>query len=188
MEETLVRRGGPAGETRRARGRWRPAFAYRYERSHTAAEALAAYRDEMGEEGPAVAVAGRIARSGLRARPTFAHLEDAQAGSRSTSAGMRSASGGHLVELLDLDDHVGVTGHACSAPRRARSPSGPTTSTPARSRSGPCPRGKTQAGEEGAVTYGGLTDPEVRYRQRYADLAVHPEVRAVFLLRARAIA
>ena len=28
-------------------------FAYRYERTHTGAEALAAYRDEMGEDGPA---------------------------------------------------------------------------------------------------------------------------------------
>ncbi len=33
--------------------------------------------------------------------------------------------------------------------------------------------------------HGGLTDPEVRYRQRYADFAVHPEVRAIFRLRAR---
>ena len=37
------------------------------------------------------------------------------------------------------------------------------------------------------VTFGGLADPEVRYRQRYADLAVHPEVREVFRLRARAV-
>jgi lysyl-tRNA synthetase class 2 len=35
--------------------------------------------------------------------------------------------------------------------------------------------------------YGGLHDPEVRYRQRYADLAVHPEVREVFRLRSRVV-
>jgi lysyl-tRNA synthetase, class II len=51
----------------------------------------------------------------------------------------------------------------------------------------PLPRGKRQSTGDGAVTFGGLTDPEVRYRQRYADLAVHPEVREVFRLRARAI-
>jgi lysyl-tRNA synthetase class 2 len=50
------------------------------------------------------------------------------------------------------------------------------------------PRGKTQSGPEGTVTFGGLTDAELRYRQRYADLAVHPDVRHVFVLRARAIA
>jgi lysyl-tRNA synthetase class 2 len=52
----------------------------------------------------------------------------------------------------------------------------------------PLPRGKTQVGETGeSVTFGGLADPEVRYRQRYADLAVHPEVREVFRIRARAV-
>ena len=33
--------------------------------------------------------------------------------------------------------------------------------------------------------YSGFTDPEQRYRQRYADLAVHPEVRTNFYARAR---
>src|SRR5690606_20049191 len=35
--------------------------------------------------------------------------------------------------------------------------------------------------------FGGLADPETRYRQRYADLAVHPEVREVFRLRAAVV-
>ena len=37
------------------------------------------------------------------------------------------------------------------------------------------------------MLHGGLTDPEVRYRQRYADFAVHPELRDIFRIRARAI-
>src|SRR6185503_1386171 len=49
----------------------------------------------------------------------------------------------------------------------------------------PPPIGKEDA--EGGQ-HGGLKDPELRYRQRYADLAVHPEVRAVFALRARVVA
>src|SRR5690606_31409165 len=35
--------------------------------------------------------------------------------------------------------------------------------------------------------YGGFADIEQRYRQRYADLAVHPEVREVFVTRARVV-
>ncbi|MGH7532435.1 MAG: lysine--tRNA ligase, partial [Gemmatimonadales bacterium] len=50
----------------------------------------------------------------------------------------------------------------------------------------PLPLGKRKEGEDGR-TFGGLHDPEVRYRQRYADLAVHPAVREVFRVRARAI-
>ena len=41
----------------------------------------------------------------------------------------------------------------------------------------PLPLGKEDAS---GVEHGELTDPEQRYRQRYADLAVHPEVRALF--------
>jgi lysyl-tRNA synthetase class 2 len=53
----------------------------------------------------------------------------------------------------------------------------------------PLPRGKVETLEDGTtVTHGGLTDPEVRYRQRYADFAVHPELRQTFRLRARVIA
>ena len=37
------------------------------------------------------------------------------------------------------------------------------------------------------VRHSGFTDPEQRYRQRYADLAVHPEVRALFVARTRLI-
>lgn len=36
-------------------------------------------------------------------------------------------------------------------------------------------------------SYGGLADKELRYRQRYADLAIHPEVREVFRKRAKVI-
>ena len=44
-----------------------------------------------------------------------------------------------------------------------------------------------QQTEDGTKVYGGLEDPEVRFRQRYADLAVHPEVREIFRIRARVI-
>ena len=35
-------------------------YAYRWDRSHLAAEAVAAYHDGMGEDGPEVSVAGRL--------------------------------------------------------------------------------------------------------------------------------
>jgi lysyl-tRNA synthetase class 2 len=40
--------------------------------------------------------------------------------------------------------------------------------------------------EEGNV-YDGFTDPELRYRQRYVDLTVNPEVKATFVTRAKII-
>jgi lysyl-tRNA synthetase class 2 len=163
------------------------AFAYRYERSHTAADALAAYHDEMGEDGPAVSVAGRIDSMRSQGKTAFFHLEDAsgriQVYLRRDALGERWA----VVDQLDLDDHVGVTGRLFRTKKGEVSVRADDLTLLSKSLR-PLPRGKTQVGEEGTVTYGGLTDAEVRYRQRYADLAVHREVRAVFQLRARAIA
>jgi lysyl-tRNA synthetase class 2 len=162
-------------------------FAYRFDRSHTAAQALAAWDDGMGEAGPEVRVAGRIAAFRSQGKTAFAHLEDVsgriQVYFRRDALGERY----ELVRLLDLDDHVGVRG------RLFRTKMGEITvrvealELLAKSLR-PLPRGKSYVRDDGTAADTALADPEQRYRQRYADLAVHPEVRAVFQLRARAIA
>ncbi len=164
-----------------------PAYAYRFTRTHSAADALAAYDDSMGEDGPAVSVAGRIAAFRSQGKTAFAHIEDGagriQLYFRRDQLGDRY----ELLRLLDLDDHVGVRG------RLFRTRMGEITvrvdAFELLSKSlRPLPRGKTQVTADAAVTWGGLTDAETRYRQRYADLAVHPEVREVFRIRARVVA
>jgi len=90
------------------------------------------------------------------------------------------------VDLLDLDDHVGISGTLF------RTRTGETTvrvaevTVLAKSLK-PLPRGKVQVTDGGPQVFGGLEDPEVRYRQRYADLAVHPEIREIFRARARVV-
>ena len=162
------------------------AFAYRYERSHTAAEALAAYDDAMGDDGPAVAVAGRIVGMRSQGKTTFLHLED---GSGRIQVYLRRDQLGEayaLLERLDLDDHVGVRGRIFRTRAGEITVRAEQLTLLAKSLR-PLPRGKTRTGEDGTTTFGGLQDPEVRYRQRYADLAVHPEVREVFRLRGRTV-
>ncbi|HET6778364.1 MAG TPA: lysine--tRNA ligase [Gemmatimonadales bacterium] len=162
-------------------------FAYRYERTHLGADALRAYHDDMGENGIEVSIAGRIESWRPKGKVVFGHIEDPsgriQVYLRRDDLGDRF----DLVNLLDLDDHIGVTG------RLFRTKAGEVTVRASEvvllaKSLRPLPRGKTQSGPEGTVTFGGLTDPELRYRQRYADLAVHPEVRQVFVLRAKATA
>jgi lysyl-tRNA synthetase class 2 len=161
-------------------------FAYRYVRTHTAAEALAAYADAMGDDGPEVSVAGRIAAFRSQGKTAFAHLEDAAGRIQAYFRMDALDAAWELVQLLDLDDHIGVRG------RLFRTRTGEITLrvsevTLLAKSLRPLPRGKTQVGADGAQIFGGLSDPEVRYRQRYADLAVHPDVREVFRLRARAV-
>jgi lysyl-tRNA synthetase, class II len=163
-----------------------PAYAYRFARTHTAADALAAYDDAMGEEGPEVAVAGRIAAFRSQGKTAFAHVEDVSGRIQLYFRRDQLADRYERLRLLDLDDHVGARG------RLFRTRMGEITvrvddfellSKSLR----PLPRGKTQVSGEAAVTWGGLSDAETRYRQRYADLAVHPDVREVFRTRARLV-
>ena len=163
-----------------------PAYAYRYERTHRAADALALYEDSMGENGPMVAVAGRLSALRSQGKTMFAHLDDSsgriQVYLREDALGPAWAA----ANLLDLDDFIGVTGTLF------RTRSGEVTVRAlvlqilAKSVR-PLPRGKVRETEEGTTTFSGLTDPEIRYRQRYADLAVHPDVRRVFQTRAEVI-
>ncbi|HEY4648005.1 MAG TPA: lysine--tRNA ligase [Gemmatimonadales bacterium] len=162
-------------------------FAYRYERTHSAAEALAAYQDDMGDSGPQVRVAGRLDRFGSHGKTAFGHLEDPSG--RIQIYFRRDALGPQyeLVELLDLDDHIGVEGTLFRTKKGEITIRADSVSMLAKSLR-PLPRGKTQQTESGPVSFGDLQDPEVRYRQRYADLAVHPEVRQIFRLSAKAVA
>ncbi len=162
-------------------------FGYAFHRTSTAAAAVAAYEDAMGDQGPEVAVAGRLVSYRRQGKTAFAHLEDVSGRVQLYFRQDALGPAWGLVQLLDLDDHVGVRG------RLFRTRTGEVTVRVAEvellaKSLRPLPRGKTQVSEAGeAVTFGGLADAEVRYRQRYADLAVHPEVRDVFRLRARAV-
>ncbi len=164
-----------------------PAFAYRFERSHTSAEALALYDDAMGEEGPEVVVAGRLVSWRPKGKVAFGHLEDTAGQIQIYIKRDDLPLAWPLVNLLDLDDYIGVTGRVFRT--RAGEITIRTSAVALLAKSlRPLPRGKTVTDPEGRTqVFGGLTDPEVRFRQRYADLAVHPEVRDIFRLRARTV-
>jgi lysyl-tRNA synthetase class 2 len=51
----------------------------------------------------------------------------------------------------------------------------------------PLPAAKDEVVDGQVVRHATLSDPETRYRQRYADLAVNPQVREIFRTRARAV-
>ena len=160
-------------------------FAYRFDRSHAAADAVALYRDEMGEEGPEVAIAGRIVSLRNQGKTAFSHIEDGSGRIQLYARQDQLGAAFELIRLLDLGDHVGARGRLFRT--RTGEVSVRVTAVELLAKSlRPLPLGKRKEGEDGG-TFGGLNDPEVRYRQRYADLAVHPDVRELFRVRSRAI-
>jgi lysyl-tRNA synthetase, class II len=157
-----------------------PAYPRKYEYSHTVAQILAEYNAKTTEELEStrvmVRVAGRIMTIRLMGKAGFAHLQ--QDGKRLQIYVKKDAigdAGYELWKLLDLGDHIGVRGYLF------------------RTRTGEL---SIHAEELTFLSkdllplpekFHGLTDVELRYRQRYLDLIMNPEVRAVFLKRSKLV-
>lgn len=153
----------------------------RWVRSHS----LRTVRDEFDQlDGKAVSVAGRIVAVRPMGRATFMHIEDAsgrlQIYFRLDHVGQESYE---MLELLDIGDIIGVEGTVF------RTRTGEVTVmvsqyTPLVKALRPPPIGKQRGDQE----WGGLSDVETRYRQRYLDLMANPEVRQVMVTRSRIVA
>ncbi len=164
-----------------------PTSAYRFGRSHTSAQVHQLDEWVTEADGEAVSVAGRIVAWRGQGKTVFAHLEDANGRVQLYLRRDALEAAWPLVQLLDLDDHIGVAGPLFRTRTGEITIRVHSVTLLAKSLR-PLPRGKTETLDDGtAVTHGGLVDPEVRDRQRYADFAVHPELRETFRLRARVI-
>ena len=92
-----------------------------------------------------------------------------------------------LLDLLDLGDWIGVSGPLFTT-RTGELTVRVEELTLLAKTLRPLPLGKEEVTGEGErVVHGGFSDRESRYRQRYADLAVNPEVRRIFALRTRIV-
>jgi len=160
-------------------------YAYGFDRTHTLPEALGAFEDDGGEEGPHVRVAGRVLSYRDLGGSAFGHLGDRSGRlqvyfKRDLLADMDSG----LLDLLDLGDWVGVTGplfRTRTGEVTVRAEGLVLLAKTLR----PLPFGKEEITEDGErVVHSGFANPEARYRQRYADLAVNPGVREIFEARA----
>jgi lysyl-tRNA synthetase class 2 len=157
-------------------------FAYRFERSGTAAEALAGYAGE--NDATQHRLAGRLVAIRPHGKTTFAHLAD-QSGKIQLYCKLDDfgVADYEILSLLDLGDFVGVEGPLFKTKTGEVTVRVGKLTLLAKSLR-PLPLGKE---DEKGVLHGALSDPEQRARQRYADLAVHPEVRELFALRARLV-
>ena len=160
----------------------------RIERTHTTVEAIAAF--EAAGEGAAIAVTvcGRLVSERDMGKTVFAHISDEfgriQLFLRREEIGEES----HRIfrKLLDLGDFVQASGMLFRT--RSNEISVRVQSWKLLSKAiSPLPVVKEQEVDGEIVRYSAFADVEERYRQRYADLAVNPEVRDTFRIRARLI-
>ena len=164
-------------------------FAYAYDRTHHAAEALAAIPPaESADAAPVpVRVAGRLVNWRGHGKTAFAHLADDTGRIQCYFRRDDLGEAWRLVELLDIGDVVGVAGTLMRT-RTGETTVQATAVTLLAKSLRPLPFGKEELQADGTVVrHGALEDGEQRSRQRYADLAVHPEVRRHFAARSRMI-
>jgi lysyl-tRNA synthetase, class II len=172
------------------------AFAYGYDRSHRSDRALALFQEEEAAgtldekgEGSRVRVAGRILSWRSHGKSAFAHIEDGggrlQLYFRKDALGEASFAD---LDLLDLGDWIGVEGTLFRTRTGEVTVKAGEWTLLAKSLR-PLPLGKEEVDPETGerVVHSGFQDQQSRYRQRYADLAVNPEVRELFRARTRII-
>lgn len=159
-----------------------PPFAYQYAPTHATADAARLLGADQ-HEGPTVRLAGRLVALRGHGKTTFAHIADATG--RLQLYFRRDQLGEPYYEVLglcDIGDIIGVEGPLF------RTRTGEVTVRVDRVEMlakslRPLPYGKEEIVDGVAVRHSGFSDPEQRHRQRYADLAVHAEVRQLFRAR-----
>lgn len=153
---------------------WKP-FGHRFLFTHRAAD-IAAQFDELSEKEIEVTMAGRVMAIRGHGKTCFMDMQDKtgriQVYVRKDVIGEENYA---LIKLMDIGDTVGITGTAFRTHMGELSIKAASVEMLSKSLR-PLPE-----------KWHGLKDVETRYRQRYVDLIVNPEVRETFVKRSQII-
>jgi len=160
----------------------------RAERTHLSQEAVRVFKEaeSSGAAEPVeVTLAGRLRATRSMGKITFAHIEDGsgriQLFFRANDIGIENLK--FFNREFDLGDFIQASGEIF------RTRTGEVTLKVSNFRMlakaiTPLPAAKDELVDGEVVRHATLADPETRYRQRYADLAVNADVRDIFVKRA----
>lgn len=155
-------------------------FGKKYERTANAGDIVAKYdglsKEELDELSVEVSIAGRIMAKRVMGKASFAHIQDLsgriQLYVRQDSIPETQYA---AFNVLDLGDIIGVRGTVFKTKTGETSIKVHNLEVLSKSLL-PLPE-----------KYHGLKDVELRYRQRYVDLIINPEVQQTFIARSRII-
>ena len=168
-------------------------YPLRVRRSHTTLAATAAFAAQEKipdrDEPLIVTVTGRLVSIRDMGKTVFADIEDGYGRIQLFARRNDLGEDNHTIlrKLLDLGDFVQATGALFRTRTGEISVRVSEWALLAKAVS-PLPVVKEQEVDGELVRYSAFSDVEERYRQRYADLAVNPEVRELFRTRAKVIA
>lgn len=172
-------------------------YPYRYRRTHTS-RALTEHFETLGvtddirlndPASPRVVVAGRMVSQRSKGKTAFAHIQDPdgriQIYARKDALG--EAPYEAFSKLYDLGDIIGVKGVLFKTHTGEITVKADEITLLCKSLR-TIPLGKEKKLDDGSVQrFSDVDDKEFRYRQRYADLIMHPDIRDVFVKRSKVI-
>ncbi|WP_405573149.1 lysine--tRNA ligase [Winogradskyella sp. Asnod2-B02-A] len=139
------------------------------------------------EEGKQVIIAGRLMAINIQGKASFAQLQDSEGRiqvyfnrDEICTGEDKSLYNDVFKKLLDLGDFVGIEGTLFTTQVGEKTVMVKDFKLLSKALK-PLPIPKQKDGK----TYDAFTDPEMRYRQRYADLVVNPHVKEVFVKRTK---
>ena len=140
------------------------------------------------KENEKVVIAGRLMRKKIQGKAAFTKIQDSQGRiqvyfnrDEICPGEDKSAYNTIFKKLLDLGDFIGIEGELFTTQVGEITVLVKTFKLLSKALK-PLPLPKTDADGN---TYDEFNDPEMRYRQRYADLAVNPHVKEVFTKRTK---
>lgn len=150
---------------------------------HTTARVKSEY-----QEGKKVVMAGRLMSRRIQGKASFAELQDSEGKlqiyfnrDEICTGEDKSKYNNFYKKLLDIGDFIGIEGELFTTQVGEKTVMVKDFTLLSKALR-PLPLPKTD--KEGK-TYDGFNDPEQRYRQRYADLAVNPKVKEIFVKRTK---
>ena len=138
-------------------------------------------------EDKSVIIAGRLMSINIQGKASFAQLQDGEGRiqlyfnrDEICEGEDKSLYNNVFKKLLDLGDFIGIEGTLFTTQVGEKTVMVKSFKILSKALK-PLPMPKVKDG----VTYDAFTDPEMRYRQRYADLVVNPHVKEVFVKRTK---
>ncbi len=138
-------------------------------------------------EGKEVVIAGRLMAINIQGKASFAQLQDSEGRiqvyfnrDEICPDEDKSKYNDIFKKLIDLGDFIGIEGKLFTT-KVGEKTVGVKNFTILSKTLKPLPIPKEKEG----IVYDAFTDPELRYRQRYADLVVNPHVKEVFIKRTK---
>ena len=143
---------------------------------------------EKYEEGKQVVIAGRLMRKKVQGKASFGEIQDGEGRiqvyfnrDEICPDEDKSMYNDVFKKLLDLGDFLGIKGEVFKTQMGEITVLVKEFTLLSKSLK-PLPLPKT---DKDGVVHDAFTDPELRYRQRYADLVVNPQVKEVFVKRTK---